>query len=288
MSETQFAEPKVFREIAPLQEHLKEVRNEGRKIALVPTMGALHEGHLALVRKALEIADEVVVTIFVNPKQFGPSEDLDSYPRDEGADLQALGEQGQVTVFAPGVEEMYTKNFSTYIDESFLSQGLCGVSRPQFFRGVLTVVGKLFNIVQPQVALFGQKDAQQSAVIRKMVKDLHFGVEIEVVPTVREEDGLALSSRNRYLSKIQREEALALSRSLFKAKEMVEEGVRSTDRVIAEVTHLLGQHRRVRLIYANIVDAETMQPRREIVPGESFLALAAWVDQVRLIDNILL
>ncbi|MCH8474200.1 MAG: pantoate--beta-alanine ligase [Opitutales bacterium] len=286
MSETESTAPQVFRDIAPLQQHLQEVRREGRKIALVPTMGALHEGHLALVRKALEVAEEVVVTIFVNPTQFGPSEDLASYPRNEEADLQALGKLGKFTIFIPAAEEMYPADFSTFIDEAKLSKGLCGVSRPQFFRGVLTIVGKLFNIVHPDVAVFGQKDAQQAAVIQKMVRDLHFGVEILTHPTVREEDGLAMSSRNQYLSNAQREEARALSKSLFKAKQMVEEGVCSTDRVIAEVTHLLSQHRRVRLIYAQIVDSETLEARREIVPGKSLFALAAWVDQVRLIDNI--
>ncbi|MCH8539239.1 MAG: pantoate--beta-alanine ligase [Opitutales bacterium] len=286
MTETVFSEPQVFRDIATLQQHLTEVRQEGRKVALVPTMGALHEGHLALVRKALKEAQEVVVTIFVNPKQFGPNEDLASYPRDEETDLKALGKLGKVTVFIPGVEEMYSGDFSTFVDEAQLSKGLCGVSRPQFFRGVLTIVGKLFNIVRPDIAIFGQKDAQQAAVIQKMVRDLHFGVEIITLPTVREEDGLAMSSRNQYLSKAQREEAQALSKSLFEAKEMVEQGVRSTDRVIAEVTHLLAQHRRVRLIYAQVIDTETLEPCREIVPGQSLLALAAWVDQVRLIDNI--
>lgn len=288
MSDTTSTAPTVFRDIASLQKHLEVVRKGDRRIALVPTMGALHEGHLSLVRQAFSVADEIVVTIFVNPTQFGPSEDLNTYPRDEEADLNALAGLGKVTVFAPPVEEIYPANFSIYIDETRLSKGLCGVSRPQFFRGVLTIVGKLFNIVRPDVAIFGQKDAQQSAVIKKMVRDLHFGIEIVTAPTVREEDGLAMSSRNRYLSKAQREEALALSQSLFKAKAMVEEGVRSTDRVIAEVTHLLGQHRRVRLIYAQIVDADTLEPSREIVPGKSLFALAAWVDQVRLIDNILL
>jgi pantoate--beta-alanine ligase len=165
---------------------------------------------------------------------------------------------------------------------------LCGLSRPGHFRGVTTVVAKLFNIVRPDVAFFGQKDAQQVAVIKKMVNDLHFCVDIVACPTVRESDGLAMSSRNRYLSTIQRQDALAISEALFNARKMVEAGTRSTDRVIAEATHILGNRRRVRIIYTSIVDRCTMEPMREIVPGKCLMAIAAWVDEVRLIDNILL
>ena len=288
LSMAELTAPQIIRQIDPLKDLLETQRKEGRTVALVPTMGALHEGHLSLVRRARELADHVVVSLFVNPTQFGPSEDLENYPRDEGRDVALLEKEGVSTIFIPTKEEIYPKGFSTFIEEDRLSKGLCGVSRPHHFRGVLTVVGKLFLIVQPDYAVFGQKDAQQAAVIRKMVRDLHFPVTIVVEPTVRESDGLAMSSRNRYLTAAQREEAKVLSESLFKARDMGAGGVRNTDRVIAEVTHMLSRHRRVRIIYAQIVDAETLVPHREIIPGQSLLALAAWVDEVRLIDNLIL
>jgi pantoate--beta-alanine ligase len=278
----------VIASIFDMQSTAENLRSKDRLIGLVPTMGALHEGHLSLIRLAKERADTVIVSIFVNPIQFGPSEDYANYPRDLGRDLDLCEKAGADLVFTPAVEEMYPKGFSTYVSEELISKPLCGISRPAHFRGVTTVVAKLFNIVRPDLAVFGQKDAQQIAVIKKMVNDLHFCVDIVTAPTVREPDGLAMSSRNRYLTATQRGEALVISQALHKAKEMVESGVHNTDRLIAEATHLMGNRRRVRVIYASIVDRCTMEAVREVLPGKAMMAIAAWVDEVRLIDNILL
>ena len=262
------------------------LRSKGNLVGLVPTMGSLHAGHLSLIETAKTRADKVVVSIFVNPTQFAPSEDLTSYPRDRERDLELCAEAGVDVVFMPSVEEMYPKGYSTYLVEETISKVMCGISRPHHFRGVTTVVGKLFSIVRPDLAVFGQKDAQQAAIIKKMSADFHFGIDIVVAPTVREADGLAMSSRNMYLSSLQREEALVIFQALKKAKEMVDSGLRSADRIIAEVTHVLGTKRKIRVIYVNLVDRETMEVMREIVPGKTLLAVAVWVDEVRLIDNV--
>jgi len=271
-----------------IQSLTRELRERGQIIGLVPTMGALHEGHLSLIRLAAERADSVVVSIFVNPAQFGPSEDFAKYPRDLGRDLALCSDAGADIVFVPPVEEIYPKGYSTYVVEEFVSKPLEGVSRPSHFRGVTTVVAKLFNIVGPDFAVFGQKDAQQVAVLKKMVVDLHLPVEVVVGETVRESDGLAMSSRNRYLSTIQRADSLTIYRALIKAREMVASGELRADRLIAEATHLLGQQRRIRIIYVAVAARETMEPVREVIPGRTIIAIAAWVDEVRLIDNLVL
>ncbi|MEM0966166.1 MAG: pantoate--beta-alanine ligase [Verrucomicrobiota bacterium] len=261
-------------------------RSKGRLIALVPTMGALHTGHGGLIKEAKEKGDLTVVSLFLNPTQFAPNEDFQSYPRDFAKD-RAFCEEHQVDIlFVPKEEEVFPPNYSVHVEESFVSAGLCGISRPQHFRGVTTICAKLFNIVRPDAAVFGQKDAQQCAVLRKMIQDLHLPIELVVAPTVREDDGLALSSRNQYLTTEQRNDAKYLFKALEEGKRLVEEGVRSVDRVIAEVTHVLSGRRRIRIIYASIVDSEYMQPMREIVPGKCLIAVACWLDQVRLIDNI--
>jgi pantoate--beta-alanine ligase len=278
----------VIASVFDMQSTAENLRSKDRLIGLVPTMGALHEGHLSLIRLAKERADTVIVSIFVNPTQFGPSEDYANYPRDLGRDLDLCEKAGADLVFTPAVEEMYPKGFSTYVSEELISKPLCGISRPAHFRGVTTIVAKLFNIVRPDLAVFGQKDAQQVAVIKKMVNDLHFCVDIVTAPTVREPDGLAMSSRNRFLTTTQRGEALVISQALHKAKEMVVSGVHNSDRLIAEATHLMGNRRRVRVIYASIVDRCTMEAVREVLPGKAMMAIAAWVDEVRLIDNVLL
>jgi pantoate--beta-alanine ligase len=252
-------------------------------------MGALHEGHLSLVKIASDIADVVVVSIFVNPAQFGPSEDYTKYPRPLEADLAACEAAGVDYVFAPEVLEMYPKGYSTFVLEEHIAKPLEGASRPSHFRGVTTVVAKLFNAVRPHCAVFGQKDAQQVAVINKMAIDLNFDVEIVVAPTLREADGLAMSSRNRYLTNTQRVEALVISRALRKATDMVAAGERRVDRLIAEATHLIAEHRRVRVIYVSVVDRITMEAvKGEITPGNVTMAIAVWVDEVRLIDNQIL
>lgn len=276
----------TIQSVNEMQSHAIGLRSSGRLIGLVPTMGSLHEGHLSLIDIAKERADKVIVSIFVNPTQFGPSEDYDRYPRVLEEDLKKCQARGADIVFSPSVSEMYPRGYSTYVNEGHISAGLCGQSRPQHFRGVTTVCLKLFNIARPDIAVFGQKDAQQCAVIRKMVADLNLPTEIVVGPTVREPDGLALSSRNAYLTDVQREEALSLSRALHIAKKMVEEGTRSVDRIVAEMTYHLSLCRRVRMIYAYVVDKESMEPASEIVPGKQLVTVAAWVDQTRLIDNI--
>lgn len=274
--------------VAEMQSLAEDLRSRSQLIGLVPTMGALHEGHLSLIRQAAERSDSVVVSIFVNPTQFGPSEDFSKYPRTLERDLELCAAAGADIVFAPSNEEVYPKGYSTYVVEEAVAKPLEGVSRPHHFRGVTTVVAKLFNIVRPDMAFFGQKDAQQVAVIMKMVRDLHFPVDIVVGETVREEGGLAMSSRNRYLSTGQREEALAISQALRQAQDMVARSERRSDRLIAEATHILSQKRRVRVIYVAVVDRLTMEPLREVVPGQAVMAIAAWVDEVRLIDNVVL
>lgn len=264
------------------------LRSRGELIALVPTMGCLHEGHLSLIDIAKERADKVVVSIFVNPAQFEPNEDFEHYPRTLEDDLEKCKERGVDILFNPSTEEIYPEGYSTYIDEEQVSSGLCGISRPRHFRGVTTVCLKLFNIVRPDMAILGQKDAQQCAVIQKMVMDLNIPTEILVGETKRNEDGLAISSRNRYLTNTQHEEALSISKALIMGKSMVQDdGVRSVDRVVAEIIHKLLASRRIRVIYVQIVDSLTMESAgRDIIPGKHIACIAVWIDQIRLIDNI--
>lgn len=271
-----------------MQSHAISLRSGGCLIGLVPTMGCLHEGHLALVDSAREKADKVIVSIFVNPAQFGPNEDYERYPRAMESDLEKCRERGVDIVFTPSVEAMYPQGYSTYVEEQSRSAGLCGVSRPHHFKGVATVCAKLFNITRPDFAVFGRKDAQQCAVVSKMVADLNFPVEIVAGETVRHEDGLAVSSRNAYLTDRQRADALTLPNALKAGKALVEQGTRNVDRVVAEITHHMSGSRRVRVIYVQVVDRETMEPAREIVPGRHIACAAAWVDETRLIDNIAL
>jgi len=278
----------VITSVFDMQSTAVDLRSKDRLIGLVPTMGALHEGHLSLIRLAKERADTVVVSIFVNPTQFGPNEDYAKYPRELPRDLDLCNKAGADIVFTPSVEEMYPKGYSTYVAEELISKPLCGISRPTHFRGVTTIVAKLFNLVRPDLAVFGQKDAQQVAVIKKMVNDLHFCIDIVTAPLVREPDGVAMSSRNRNLTATQREEARVISEALKRAKAMVDGGVHNVDRLVAEATHLMGTRRRVRVIYASVVDRCTMEAVREVLPGKAMMAIAAWVDEVRLIDNILL
>jgi len=265
-----------------------QLKAEGRSIALVATQGALHAGQEALIRAAGERADVVVVSVFVNPLQFGPNEPLAHYPRRFEADLALCEAAGADVVFAPAPEEIYPRGYSTYVTEDVTSRVLCGPSRPTHFRGVTTLMAKLFNLIRPDFAFFGQKTAQRAAVVRKMAGDLGFDVEVVVVPTAREADGLAAGVRNTEFTASQRQEALAIHAALKKAKEMVDAGVRSPDRLIAEATHIMGQRRRVRVIYVTIVDVATMETVREVVPGRTLLAIAVWVDEVRLIDNVVL
>jgi pantoate--beta-alanine ligase len=274
--------------IATMQVEAAQLRAAGKRVALLPTLGALHAGHTSLIRLAREQGCAVVVSVFVNPLQFGASEDFSKYPRNAAADVALCEREGVEVVFAPAVEEMLPKNFSTLISEDRVSKSLCGISRPALFRGVLTCWLKLMHIVQPPVLVMGEKDVQQVAVVRKALADLSLPIELLVGPLVRDADGLAVSARNAYLTPNQREEALAVNRALLRAKEMVESGVRSADRIVAEATHIIGQKRRLRVIYINVVHRETIEAQREITPAQSVMAMAYWVDEIRLTDNILL
>ena len=260
---------------------------EGRRVGLVPTMGALHEGHLSLVRAARAQCHTVVVSIFVNPLQFGPSEDLAKYPRTFERDCELLEREQVDIVFAPLVDDMYPKNTVTYVSVEGMSEKLCGRSRPGHFRGVTTVVAKLFHIVEPELAFFGQKDAAQCAIIRRMVRDLNFPVEIVVGPIVREPDGLAMSSRNAYLSPQERQSALVLYRALAEVKRRFDQGERNADKLVEVGRRVLAQEPGARADYLEIVAPDTLDPIEEI-RSETLVAVAAFVGGTRLIDNILL
>ena len=259
----------------------------GQRIGLVPTMGALHEGHLSLVRVAKAQSDFVTVSIFVNPLQFAPTEDLARYPRDFERDRDLLQQEGVDLIFAPTVSEMYPTPAITYVNVEGLSERLDGHSRPGHFRGVATVVSKLFHIVEPDLAVFGQKDAAQAAIIRRMVCDLNMPVEIEVAPIVREPDGLAMSSRNAYLDAKQRKQALVLSRSLKCVQETFERGESSSAKLIAAGRKVLEDEPDVRLDYLSVVDPESLEPVEHIASA-TLVAVAAYVGTTRLIDNVVL
>ena len=263
-------------------------REENRSIGLVPTMGALHEGHLSLIHEARALCDVVVVSIFVNPTQFGPSEDFASYPRDLTADAGTLAEYNVDYVFAPTVEEIYPSGFSSYITVEGLSEELEGASRPGHFRGVATVVAILLNAVRPNFAFFGQKDAQQSIIIERMVRDLAFDTEIVVLPIVREESGLAMSSRNAYLDKQQHEAAAVLNRALSQAKSAYDEGERNVTRLIEMVRSTIEAQPLARIDYVSINDAMTLAKLEKLDDHPALLSLAVFVGQTRLIDNVVL
>jgi len=260
------------------------VRTEGKKIGLVPTMGYLHEGHLSLLRAARKASDLLVMSLFVNPTQFGPHEDYATYPRDFERDLDLASSEGTDIVFAPTAAEIYPAGYTTWVEVAGLSDKLCGKSRPGHFRGVTTVVTKLFNIVKPHVAFFGQKDAQQAIIIRRMVQDLNMDVNIEVLPTVREADGLALSSRNVYLNDRERQAALVLNRALKAAQELVQSGERSSAVILSKMSELIGQEPLVVVDYIAITDPLTLEDLEKI-DSKALIALAAKVGKTRLIDN---
>jgi len=262
------------------------LRGSGKRVGFVPTMGALHEGHLSLVRRAKQESDATIVSIFVNPAQFGPNEDYLKYPRDLRRDTELLAREGVDLLFAPSVEEMYANGFQTYATVEGAAEPLEGQFRPGHFRGVATVVLKLFNIVQPHVAYFGQKDAQQCAVVRRMVRDLNLSLEIVVCPIVREPDGLALSSRNTYLKPDERKAALALYRSLCRARELIEGGEHGADELTRQMRALIEAAPGSRIDYVAVADADTFEPRASL-SGRTVLALAVWIGSTRLIDNMM-
>lgn len=272
-----------------MQEVSGSWRGQGLLVGFVPTMGALHEGHLSLIRIAKARSDRVIVSIFVNPTQFGPSEDYAAYPRNTEEDLAMCEEEGTDAVFVPSVDEMYPEGYSTYIEVGGLTEELCGRYRPGHFRGVATVVAKLFNMTMPHLAVFGLKDAQQFFVIKRMVSDLNMGVEIIPGPTVREPDGLAMSSRNRYLSPEERAEAPVLYRALLVVKDLIEQnGVRDPSEIIKEMERFISEESSlVRVQYIQVVDTVNLKPVSEI-KGEVLLAIAAFLGKTRLIDNLIL
>ncbi len=269
------------------QNYCGSVRAGGRSIGLVPTMGFLHEGHLSLMRRARAENDLLVVSIFVNPPQFGPGEDYQAYPRDIRHDSKMAAEVGVDVIFAPAAEDMYPNGYATFVDVERLTEKMCGASRPGHFRGVTTVVAKLFNLIQPHKAYFGQKDAQQSVVIRRMVADLNFNIEVIVMPTVREEDGIAMSSRNRYLSSEERHAALVLSQSLRMAENLVRAGQRDTAESLRKMRDMIEAVPSAKIDYISIVDADTLDDL-DVAEGKILIALAVFIGKTRLIDNIVL
>ena len=274
---------KIVSTINEVREQVKEWKKEGNTIGFVPTMGYLHEGHASLIDAARKNNGKVVVSIFVNPIQFGPNEDLDSYPRDLEHDAKLCEEHGVDLIFHPTPEEMYGDNFYTFVDMDVLTKELCGLSRPVHFRGVCTVVSKLFNIVTPDNAYFGQ----QLAIIKRMVKDLNMPLSIHGCPIIREEDGLAKSSRNTYLSSEERKAALVLSRSVFLGEKMVKEGERDCKKVIAAMTEEIEKEPLAKIDYVKIVDLSTMQQIDTIEHG-ILAAMAVYIGKTRLIDNFMI
>jgi pantoate--beta-alanine ligase len=278
---------KILKTIDAMRVASRAARHSGKRLGFVPTMGALHDGHLSLVRAAKANCDVVAVSIFVNPLQFGPSEDLAKYPRTFERDVELLEKEAVDRLFAPTPEKMYPAGAVTYVTVEGLSEKLCGKSRPGHFRGVTTVVAKLFHIVEPDVAFFGQKDAAQTTIIRRMVRDLNLPVEIVICPIVREPDGLAMSSRNAYLSRQERKSALVLHRALTEVKSRFDQGERSATTLIEAARQVLAREPAMRLDYFEIVDPETLDPMQELATS-ALVAVAGFVGNTRLIDNILL
>jgi pantoate--beta-alanine ligase len=270
-----------------MQERSDKLRRQGKTIVFVPTMGFLHEGHLSLIRVGQKQGDDMVVSIFVNPTQFGPSEDLETYPRNLERDLDLLQQEGVNAVFTPDADEIYNDKYQTYVELDKLPNHLCGLSRPSFFKGVATIVAKLFNIVKPHVTIFGQKDYQQLTVIRQMVRDLNYDIKVVGAPTIREADGLAMSSRNTYLTPDQRISALSLNKSLKKAQTLVENGLKDAAKIIDTATELIRSHPKTEIDYITICDPKTLDDMKNI-DKPALMALAVKIGKARLIDNMIL
>ena len=277
----------VLSTVSEIQALSLRLQKEGKTIGFVPTMGYLHEGHLSLIDLIRERSDVLILSIFVNPTQFGLGEDLEKYPRDWERDLQLCRERKVDYVFAPNTDEVYLSDATTYVSEEGVSSGLCGQARPTHFKGVTTICAKLFNLCRPTCLALGQKDAQQVVVLKRMIRDLHFPIQVVVGPTIREKDGLAMSSRNAYLNEKQRADALLLNQALHAGRKLVDEkGVRNVDRVKAELINVLCTGSFMRVNYAEVVDRESMNLESEIVIGRSMLVVAVWIDTIRLIDNL--
>ena len=275
---------RVIRSVRSIQQFIKKAKLAGKAVGFVPTMGALHDGHRSLLRRCRRENDIVVLSVFVNPKQFGPKEDFTKYPRRERADKKLAKEEKVDIMFVPSAKEMYPEGYLTYIEVEKMTQALCGKSRPGHFKGVTTVVGKLLNIVMPDVLYLGQKDAQQAVVLTRMVRDLNFPVFVKTCPTVREADGLAMSSRNQYLSTGQRKEAAVLYRSLKEARQSVVVGNRLARAIVGKIRSRIARESSGRIDYLECVDADTFMPLKRI-QGKTIIALAVWFGKTRLIDN---
>jgi pantoate--beta-alanine ligase len=278
---------KVIKKIDEMRSAVFGIKSRGMSIGFVPTMGYLHEGHLSLVRESLRKADVTVVSMFVNPAQFGPREDFKEYPRDLNRDSEVLEREGVDYLFVPESDEIYHQGHKTYVEVYDLQDKLCGRSRPGHFRGVCTVVLKLFNIINPDISFFGQKDAQQAIILKRMVKELNLEVIIEVLPIIREEDGLALSSRNKYLTQEERKAALILSKSLKEAQSMMEKGQRDSAAIIKEMKEIIGREPLAKIDYVEIVDMDKLNPVDKI-EKKALVAMSIFIGKVRLIDNTIL
>ncbi|OPZ88159.1 MAG: Pantothenate synthetase [Firmicutes bacterium ADurb.Bin419] len=278
---------RLVEKISDLKAIIRSNKKMGKTIGFVPTMGYLHEGHLSLVKTSVHDNDFTVMCIFVNPTQFGPNEDFEKYPRDRERDLRLAESAGVDVVFSPSVAEMYPESYKTYVEVEDITKVLCGLSRPVHFKGVTTVVNKLFNIVEPDKAYFGQKDAQQVIVIKKMVRDLNMNLEIITCPIVRESDGLAMSSRNVYLNKEERAEAVVLSKSLFEAKEMINKGEKSTEKIVEYIRGRIMLQKLADIDYVEVVSADSLE-RLDNLEGSILIALAVRFGKTRLIDNVIL
>ncbi len=276
---------RVIKSVKPLQQFIKKAKLAGKTIGFVPTMGALHDGHRSLLRRCRRENDIVVLSIFVNPKQFGPREDFVKYPRRERDDKKLAKKEKVDIMFMPSAKEMYPEGYLTYIEVERMTRVLCGRSRPGHFKGVTTVVGKLLNILLPDVLYLGQKDVQQAAVLTRMVRDLNFPVTVKICPTVREADGLAMSSRNQYLTARERKEAAVLYRSLKEARRNVAGGNRLGTAVLGKIRSRIHRESSGRIDYVECVDADTLMPL-ERIQGKTIIALAIWFGKTRLIDNI--
>ncbi len=279
---------KIVYSITEMHKISRNIKQKAKTIGFVPTMGYLHYGHLSLMTKSVKECDVTVVSIYVNPMQFGPKEDFKKYPRDVKKDIKLCKQQGVDYVFIPNDEQIYPKGYATQVKVSGITDSLCGKSRPGHFKGVTTIVNKLFNLVMPDIAYFGQKDAQQALVIKMMVKDLHMSLKIKVLPTIRESDGLAMSSRNSYLNDAQRRDAVLLFESLKKAKQLIAQKQRKSARIIFEMKRLLSQSEFAIIDYINIVDADNLNEVKQLKLNMKILIiLAVDVGKVRLIDNII-
>jgi len=277
----------IIRKIKDLRKVITSLKSRGQGISFVPTMGFLHQGHLRLIRAARKENQQVVVSIFVNPIQFGAKDDLKRYPRNFKKDLASCKKEGVKIIFYPDIKEMYPEGYKTYVTVQGLSDLLCGKFRPGHFQGVTTVVAKLFNLIQPDIAYFGQKDAQQALIIQKMVQDLNMPVQVEVLPTVREPDGLAMSSRNSYLKKDERHDALVLRKALIRARELISLGERRPQEIIRKMKQLIKKSKSAKIQYISIVDLKDLKPVSRI-KDNLLIALAVYIGRVRLIDNVII